>query len=42
MLRIDYCLGHPTARMTTGRVERNKETIVWAVVVTSDMTVISG
>ncbi|XP_023334563.1 U3 small nucleolar RNA-associated protein 4 homolog, partial [Eurytemora carolleeae] len=38
----DANTGHPTARMTTGRVERNKETIVWAVVVTSDMTVISG
>jgi U3 small nucleolar RNA-associated protein 4 len=38
----DVHTGHPTARMTTGRVERNKETIVWAVVVTEDMTVISG
>ena len=34
--------GHPTARMVTGRSERNKETIVWCVRVTSDMTVISG
>ena len=34
--------GHPTARMVTGRVERSKETIVWCVAVTSDMTVISG
>ena len=34
--------GHPTARMTTGRTERNKETIVWCVAITSDMTVISG
>ena len=34
--------GHPTARMVTGRSERNKETIVWCVAVTSDMTVISG
>jgi len=34
--------GHPTARMTTGRAERNKETIVWCVAITSDMTVISG
>lgn len=34
--------GHPTARMTTGRTERNKETIVWCVAVTADMTIISG
>jgi len=34
--------GHPTARMTTGRAERNTETIVWCVAITSDMTVISG
>jgi len=34
--------GHPTARMTTGRTEKNKETIVWCVAITSDMTVISG
>ena len=34
--------GHPTARMTTGRTERNKETIVWCVALTPDMTVISG
>jgi len=34
--------GHPTARMVTGRSEKNKETIVWCVAVTSDMTVISG
>jgi len=34
--------GHPTARMTTGRTERNKETIVWCVAFTADMTVISG
>ena len=34
--------GHPTARMTYGRAERNKETIVWCVAITSDMTVISG
>jgi hypothetical protein len=35
-------LGHPTARMTTGRTEKNKETIVWSVAVTDDMTIISG
>ena len=34
--------GQPTARMVVGRVEKNKETIVWCVAVTSDMTVISG
>lgn len=34
--------GHPIARMTTGRTERAKETIVWCVAFTSDMTVISG
>ena len=34
--------GHPTARMTTGRAEKNKETIVWCVAITTDMTVISG
>jgi len=34
--------GHPTARMTTGRTEKNRETIVWCVAITSDMTVISG
>ena len=34
--------GHPTARMVTGRNEKNKETIVWCVAITSDMTVISG
>jgi len=33
---------HPTARMTTGRVEKAKETIVWCVAVTEDFTVISG
>ena len=34
--------GQPTARMVTGRTEKNKETIVWCVAITSDMTVISG
>ena len=34
--------GQPTARMVLGRTEKNKETIVWCVAVTSDMTVISG
>lgn len=34
--------GHPTARMITGRNEKNKETIVWCVAISSDMTVISG
>ena len=34
--------GQPTARMVVGRAEGNKETIVWCVAVTSDMTVISG
>jgi len=34
--------GQPTARMVVGRAEKNKETIVWCVAVTSDMTVISG
>lgn len=34
--------GHPIARMTTGRAERSRETIVWCVAITDDMTVISG
>jgi len=38
----DTSTGHPTARMTTGRVEKAKETIVWCVKVTEDFTVISG
>ena len=38
----DINTGQPTARMVVGRAERNKETIVWCVAVTSDMTVISG
>jgi hypothetical protein len=28
--------------MTTGRTEKNKETIVWSLAVTDDMTIISG
>jgi len=34
--------GHPSARMTTGRLERNKETIIWSLVMTDDYTIISG
>lgn len=34
--------GHAIQRLTLGRQERNKETIVWAVAVTADMTIISG
>jgi len=34
--------GHPSARMTTGRLERNKETIIWSLVITDDFTIISG
>jgi hypothetical protein len=28
--------------MTTGRTEKNKETIVWSLAVTDDLTIISG
>ncbi|XP_077300412.1 UTP4 small subunit processome component l(3)72Dn isoform X2 [Arctopsyche grandis] len=34
--------GQALHRMTTGRAEKNKETIVWCVEITSDLTVISG
>ncbi|TRY62961.1 hypothetical protein TCAL_04923 [Tigriopus californicus] len=34
--------GHPTQRMTTGRLEKHKETIVWSVGVSDDLTIISG
>ncbi|XP_063439179.1 U3 small nucleolar RNA-associated protein 4 homolog [Mytilus trossulus] len=34
--------GHAIQRLTLGRQERNKETIVWCVAVTSDFTIISG
>ncbi|XP_041375893.1 U3 small nucleolar RNA-associated protein 4 homolog [Gigantopelta aegis] len=34
--------GHALQRLTVGRQERNKETIVWCLAVTSDMTVVSG
>lgn len=34
--------GHALQRLTLGRQEKNKETIVWCVAVTSDFTIISG
>ncbi|XP_068081121.1 U3 small nucleolar RNA-associated protein 4 homolog [Anabrus simplex] len=34
--------GHAVHRMTTGRNERNRETIVWCLAVTDDFTIISG
>lgn len=34
--------GQALHRMGTGRAERNKETIVWCLAVTSDLTIISG
>lgn len=34
--------GHPTQRMTTGRIEKHRETIVWSVGVAEDLTIISG
>ena len=34
--------GHAIQRLTIGRQERNKETIVWAVAVTNDFTIVSG
>ena len=34
--------GHPVQRMSTGRLEKNRETIVWSVAVTDDMTLVSG
>ena len=38
----DVKTGHPTAGMTTGRAERNRETVVWSVALTDDLTVVSG
>lgn len=35
-------LGHAIHKMTTGRSEANKPTIVWCLEVTSDFTIISG
>ncbi|KAJ8302513.1 hypothetical protein KUTeg_018909 [Tegillarca granosa] len=34
--------GHALQRLTLGRQENNKETIVWCLAVTSDMTIVSG
>jgi len=34
--------GHAVHRMTAGRDERKKETIVWCLAVTKDFTIISG
>ena len=34
--------GHPTSRMTTGRTEKHKETMVWSVALANDFTIISG
>lgn len=34
--------GHAYQRLTLGRQDKNKETIVWCVSVTSDMTIVSG
>ncbi len=38
----DVSSGHPTARMTTGRSERGRETVVWSVAITDDLIVLSG
>lgn len=34
--------GHPVARMSTGRVEKHRETTVWSVLLLNDMTIVSG
>eukprot|EP00095_Tigriopus_kingsejongensis_P002112 snap_masked-scaffold447_size167621-processed-gene-0.5 protein:Tk02112 transcript:snap_masked-scaffold447_size167621-processed-gene-0.5-mRNA-1 annotation:"Cirhin" len=34
--------GHPMQRMTTGRVDRHRETTVWSVDVADDLTIVSG
>jgi len=34
--------GHAVHKMTTGRTNKNKETIVWCLAITSDFTIISG
>lgn len=34
--------GHAIHKMTTGRVEAKKETIVWCLTVTDELTIISG
>ncbi|XP_033755544.1 U3 small nucleolar RNA-associated protein 4 homolog [Pecten maximus] len=34
--------GHAYQRLTLGRQEKNKETIVWCLAITSDMTIVSG
>jgi U3 small nucleolar RNA-associated protein 4 len=42
-LRVwDVESGHPTVRISTGRTEKRRETIVWSVAVTDDFTIISG
>lgn len=34
--------GHAVHKMTTGRSNTNRETVVWSVAVTSDFTIVSG
>ncbi len=34
--------GHPTVRISTGRTEKLRETIVWSVAVADDLTIMSG
>lgn len=38
----DVETGHALHRMTTGRAETNKMTIVWTIAITEDLTIISG
>jgi len=38
----DVETGQPVCRMTTGRTEKHRETVVWSVVLLNDMTVVSG
>ena len=38
----DVATGHPLTRMSTGRTEKHRETIVWSLIVLDDFTVVSG
>lgn len=38
----DVTSGHPLLRMSTGRSEKNRETIVWSVGIMDDFTIVSG
>ena len=38
----DVRSGHPLTRMSTGRTEKNVETVVWSVALLNNMTVVSG